>query len=790
MSPEGRTTPRTFYLNEQHELARAEKEGGGGIPQYTGINWAAKGTAISRSLSQVRRQVQKSPDPSKGNHYFLLAAPVETLAKTSTNKRKAVDGKVFENTDFAREHSQVFRRLGLDLLSVGENGSAIVHMKHEVMEQLSSRTQSLQRLGAKEQSRWATIDRFELIPPEFRIDFDWLDALSAKKITDAVIEFQPLLARSEIDALIRTIVSLLLRNLGEAVTGTGTDFSGRQWVRGKITPESLAKISHDFFAVQALHSPLTSKAAGSSVSKPRSRSAANLEVNISSLPIIAVVDTGVPANHSILARYRRGAYTAPTSTSVPANDHGCFVSSRVLFGDLDFSAGPPSRTPAGSSCYYDINVSGIGPRDIDDKSVVNPALQAIVSTAPDVRVFNMSFDTDTPLDLISPVKRSEYLNLVQDLDNFIFQNDVLMIVTAGNSAPGQIPSANYPRHFDDPQWGLGAWARSFNSLTCGSFVERLSTGGLVNQVRWPSPFCRVGPGLCNSPKPDFSANGGNATPTYQYGPDLGVWGVASNGTWEDRPGTSFAAPLLAREAVSALQRLQRVCERGAQPFAVTAKAFLALTAIPAVNDSAVKELAERTLGRGVATAQRLEVPSAGTGVMIWQGVLEDEKDIARIQIPIPTDWLDEADGPHLKLVAVWDPPVNAAVKHLWATRRVSARLRMHPEAPAQRTSTVKSHGSYPLLERLYDLRKLPGGFTVEGDLWLVEISYEQIAAYHPAMTFPPQQRVAFAAELFDASEKKFSPQRSLQSLSATKTMNRLTVPPTSARLPVVLRTPL
>jgi len=58
---------------------------------------------------------------------------------------------------------------------------------------------------------------------------------------------------------------------------------------------------------------------------------------------------------------------------------------------------------------------------------------------------------------------------------------------------------------------------------------------------------------------------------------------------------------------------------------------------------------------------------------------------------------------------------------------VSARLRMHPDAPAQRSSRLRSHGSYPLLERLYDLSKLPPSVTVEGDSWLVEIAYEQIA---------------------------------------------------------------
>jgi len=448
---------------------------------------------------------------------------------------------------------------------------------------------------------------------------------------------------------------------------------------------------------------------------------------------------------------------------------------------------PGFTTPPGTARYYDVNVSGIRPGEIEDKGVF-PALQAIVATAPDVRVFNMSFDAREPLESIGQVKRSEALSLVQDLDNFIFQNDILVVIAAGNSPLGLVPTIPYPRHFTDPQWALGPWARSFNSLTCGSFVGRLAPGGVVNNLLWPSPFCRIGPGLCESPKPDFSANGGNGNPQYQYGPGLGVWGLSPTGVWEDRPGTSYAAPLLARECAFAFERLQRVCERGAQPFGITVKAFLALTASPPVSTQPVPDLGERTLGRGQASAQRLEAPSASTGVMIWQGVLEDDQDIARIQIPIPPDWLKEADQPHLKLIVAWDPPVNAAVKHLWSTRDLSAKLKMHPDAPAQRTAKVISHGSYPLLERLYDLRKVPPNLTVEGDSWLIEISYEQTAEYHPAMTFPPQQRVAFAAELFDNGGKKVSPQSRLQALATTTTMTRLTIPPAVARFPVVLKT--
>jgi hypothetical protein len=95
--------------------------------------------------------------------------------------------------------------------------------------------------------------------------------------------------------------------------------------------------------------------------------------------------------------------------------------------------------------------------------------------------------------------------------------------------------------------------------------------------------------------------------------------------------------------------------------------------------------------------------------------------------------------------------------------------------------------SYPLIDRTYDLHKLPRGVTVDGDMWLLELSYEQIADYHLGMVFTPQQRVAFAAELFDTSDNPTSPQTALQALPAAKTMTRLSIPPQSIKTPVIVR---
>ena len=176
--------------------------------------------------------------------------------------------------------------------------------------------------------------------------------------------------------------------------------------------------------------------------------------------------------------------------------------------------------------------------------------------------------------------------------------------------------------------------------------------------------------------------------------------------------------------------------------------------------------------------------------MIWQGVLEDDKDVARIQIPVPLDWWTDAEEPDLRLVVSWDPPVNSAVRDIRSTRDVTVRLRTHPDASAHRPANIRSRRTYPMIERLYHLNNLPADVEVEGDSWLLEISYEQTAEYHPAMTFPPQQRVAFAAELLDHGKNELSPQIALQSLTATQSMTRLTIPPTVSRLPVILKTPI
>lgn len=354
MAKTPRVRPRTFFLNEKHELSREEKPGGGGLPKYAPIDWAAKGRNISRSLSKTRGQIKKSQDPLKESHFFLLSRPVARLQKLSDDRRKAPEGTYEEETDYAAEHSRVFNRLGLDLLQVNADGSAAVHATPERVEQMLLTCKMLEEAGAREQARWATLDRFEAIPLELRIDLAWLDSLQSRELTDAVIELQPLLTRGEVDSVLREIARALKGDANEAVTGSGADFSGRQWFRARVTPKSLRAIARDFFSVESLHSPLLSLAAAPrQVSTHRAnrrthtRATRPHDLDLAALPCVGILDTGVPRDHMQLAAYCRGQFIDPDSGGRPYGDHAPFVASRCVFGDLDYSTGVPDAGPDG-----------------------------------------------------------------------------------------------------------------------------------------------------------------------------------------------------------------------------------------------------------------------------------------------------------------------------------------------------------------------------------------------------------------------------------------------------------
>lgn len=510
-------------------------------------------------------------------------------------------------------------------------------------------------------------------------------------------------------------------------------------------------------------------------------------IDVSQLPTVAIVDTGIPEQHVTLASFRRPGYRNPDldPTLKSMGPHGSNVASCAVFGHIDGNNGSPI-IPAPRCRVMDVFVS-FDDKNIDDDILI-PALEAVVGTAPDVRVFNMSFG-GPPLESLGIVRRREELIKLQDMDNLAFARDVILVIAAGNMEAGVVPNDPYPNHGDDPRWALGARARSFNGLVCGGYVSTIGDNTVAGILGAPSPFTRVGPGLCDSPVPGFGAPAGDSLHTYTWAPGTGVGLISPAGLWEDHNGTSFAAPLIAAEAALVCQELARHSGPQTGPFAGTVKAWLNLVARRPPLSGPHERLAKRTLGRGLPSAQRLRTPDLGSAVFVWQSLLQAAGTVSRVRIPVPLEWLKSAIHPQLRVVAAWNGPVNMALADSWACRKVGIKVRPFGAEEALRGGGV-AHGGYPLIDRSFDIALATLNekkFRISDDLWVLEAEYEEIGEYPPAMTVSPQQKVGVVIELVDVGESPVSPQSYVQALPIAAELDRLSAVSSPILTPITIR---
>lgn len=797
----GTTTPRTFFLNESHEHARGEKEGGGKVARYTAIDWRDKGQRIATSLKSARTTIRNTPDPSREAHLFLVSTVEEQVEKPSTDKRKAKDGRVVEESNIAGEHALIFQRLGLDLLAVTDGGEALVHVEDELLDKLLATAAKLDSARPRERARWVFLSDFRPAPAETRADPEWIASLPLDSATEAIIEIQPLLRRTEVEAMAQVLRVTLAADERQQVMAAGRDFSGRSWFRVRLLRATVEMLAREFQSIQSIHSPLrsvlmaplTNPVAGAKQAPPLLPVATNL-------PAVAIIDTGVPRQHPWLGPYLRGQHFHAEADTEQAglDDHPSRVASRIVFGDVQ--VGPGFVPPPGRCQYLDVVVPaergsiGDAPTTYLDGKAIQDVTSAVARSYPDIRVFDFSFGSYEPLGSLEGCHLRERLVELQDLDNLIFANDLLVVVAAGNSPPGAVPNEPYPGHLDDPLWGLGASAAGFNTLIVGSHVGTPTPGGVAGHTGWPSPFTRVGPGIARAPVPGFSASGGDAPSNYSlspFRPGMGVWTCGRTGIWEDAPGTSFSAPIVAREAAILLQRLQQHCAPGVKSFAATAKAFLHLVArrIGDEPPPRVRRLADRTLGKGLPRSDRIGRPDGSSAVLIWQGTLDSAGSIARVRVPVPAAWMKQAKCPGLRIVCAWNTPVSAAAPKAWASRNVTMRLKPTLGAHAI-PGKGRSHGVYPITDRTWrldcDRHGKPRPAPSDGE-WIVEIFYEDAGPYPRTLQIPPQQKVALVMELFDDSPDPVSPQDSLQALPIADTMIQLAGVPHGIQIPVKVR---
>lgn len=775
--------PRNYFLNERHQFAPEETGGGRAPANVVGVDWSKHGQSLKQEIVSLRALRAASIDPSAKKRAFVVATPEKEVEKVSKPKN-APETTKNHSILVSGKDAQLIERLGFDLLATTADGSALVHAPDELLEQMAHSLDHLERLGVKEKNKWAHVQTLREIPIEYKTSLDWWGRENRNALLESILDLQPFLSRSEVDAVIDAVRVRLKGD--ESLIKIGREFTARVWMKARLMPKTIFSLARDFQAIFSIHPPLSAIVSGASASVSTSPKAGVSNGSLN-LPCVAVLDTGVPTDHVLLGQYVRGRMIGEyVDDNRVWDSHGSYVASRVVFGDVECNRGIPNGVLQASCSVYDVRLGEAAGRIVPDG--LTDAIDRVVSSAPDVRVFNISFDADTDIDGLQGSYRDAWMRKIADLDNQIFSRDILIVVAAGNSEPGVLPVSPYPKNYEDQQWRLRAYPRCFNAITCGGTADRLNPDGVASEPGAPSPFSRVGPGLANSPKPDFSAHAGNgpATYTYQPGSEMGVWASNDSGLWEDVSGTSFASPLLAQDAAKTFAFLQQYCDPQTRPFACLVKACLALHAKRVELPPKLTKLADLTLGYGSVQYPEIEKPVSGRATFFWQGIIASENEQLTVELPVPGSWVRAANAPKLRLIGAWDTPVNHAAESIWACRSVSITLRPADGEKALNSKNARGSSRYTLVGKEFEL---PASM-VNSDVCLMELKYStsQMAPSPGGLIISPQQRIGIAFELIDESENPVSPHYFIQSLPVAESLNRLSLQ-SSVRQGITLKLP-
>lgn len=263
-----------------------------------------------------------------------------------------------------------------------------------------------------------------------------------------------------------------------------------------------------------------------SVIVPQSGAAAGqVSAHPSTLPTVAVFDTGVSQDATSIAHYvqSRDVFVLPPDTNF---EHGTAVASLVAAGShFNSSHAWIPTTPALIHDVCALEITGSYMSDLELR------LREAVRRRPDVKVWNLSVGGD-------PCDESSFSDFSMTLDELSDKYQVLFVVAAGNY--NGLPRRDWlaPAVLADR---ISSPGESVRSLTVAS-VSHMDATGALSVVGHPAPYSRCGPGPVFTPKPDLTHVGGGVHAPWDAGlASLQV--LAPRDHLYRSFGTSYAAPL-------------------------------------------------------------------------------------------------------------------------------------------------------------------------------------------------------------------------------------------------------
>lgn len=411
------------------------------------------------------------------------------------------------------------------------------------------------------------------------------------------------------------------------------------------------------------------------------------------LPIVGVVDTGVPAKDVSLKKWivSHSTYIIPPDTD---NLHGTFVAG--IIAGVHVLNGHNPIFPNVQARVLDLAaLATTSPGTSFDEMFER--INETVLQHPEVKIWNCSFGSKSPGD------PDNFGMLAQELDKLSDQLDILFIIAAGNyetpplrSWPPLIDLAGMDR--------ISQPSESVRSLTIGSIAH---SDSLVNAGE-PSPFSRRGPGPAKTPKPDLIHRGGNCDHVGNFG-GAGIRSLLPGGHIGESIGTSFSTPIVSAIAANVWQAL---LDKKLFPNKEMVKALLTHSAAVASPKRSAEDRDYYGFGIPESVIDTFFCdPESFT--MMFQAELMDGIIWEKTPFPIPACL--HKDGTHLRaevvMTLVYSPPVDAKHGSEYIRANIDASFGNYDP---DEDGALHHHGLVPLdvprKEDLYEKAMIDHGF--------------------------------------------------------------------------------
>lgn len=264
----------------------------------------------------------------------------------------------------------------------------------------------------------------------------------------------------------------------------------------------------------------------------------NPNVNVESLPIVAVLDDGIdfPTELSSVVM----EHWTPSSASPGDKKHGTNVASKVAFADTGTQIALGVMTPRAR--LIDCNICGPDPESSRSGFISNPTMikrikEAVLRYKDITKIFNFSYADD------KPIEGDKISYLGYELDVLALKYGIQFIISAGNHELYRTQTS-LEDILNDDDARIASPSDSMLNIAVGAVVGQDHAGSLSKRCE-VAPYSRIGPGFLGMRKPDIVAYGGTMLKTGNSPADDYSLMLASGNQLACEAGTSFTAPVIA-----------------------------------------------------------------------------------------------------------------------------------------------------------------------------------------------------------------------------------------------------